>query len=238
VRNPADRYVERLLAGRRPKAFAPTEEDLACVRAAVELAGSRADGTRPDDAFVDRLRSRLADQMQGGSGRQPRRRLLTVLRPGRRRFLRAGLLTATAFATGLVTEPLLNSASGGTAAEGDLRPSHGTWYTVATSDRLTEGSVVDFDLGAVSGFVQRTAGRLRAVSGVCTHQACRLTLAGDRARLACPCHGATFALDGAPLHNFRSDRPLPPLPRLAVRERDGRVQVYGPPREAGPPTPA
>lgn len=239
MRNPADRYIDRLLAGRRPKAFTPTEEDAARIRTAIELTGSRVDEGRPDDAFVSRLRDRLAAELPDEPGRQPKRRPLPALWPGRRRFVRAGLVTATAFATGLVTEPLLNSGTGdASATQRDLVPSHGTWYTVTTGDRLPDGAVLDFDLGAVTGFVQRTGGRLRAVSGICTHQSCRLVLDDDRTGLACPCHGATFALDGDPLHNARSHRPLPPLPRLAVREHNGQVQVYGPARQAPPPTQA
>jgi cytochrome b6-f complex iron-sulfur subunit len=232
VRNSADRYIERLLAGRRPKAFTPTEEDLARIRAAIDLAGARTEQARPDEAFVTRLRDRLAAQ-QPAAGRQPKRQLLRSMRPARRRFLRAGLLTATAFATGLATESLLAPGSGTSSAEqSDLLPSHGTWQTVAAGAQLREGAVLDFDLGAVTGFVQRTGGHVRAVSGVCTHQACRLTLDGPRTGLVCPCHGATFALDGEPL---RAHRPLPPLPRLPVREHRGDIQVYGPSTQAPPP---
>ncbi|MEU6419461.1 Rieske (2Fe-2S) protein [Streptomyces spiralis] len=228
MRNTADRYINRLLAGRRPRAFTPTDDDLARIRAAVELTGSRTEQARPTDAFVDRLRDKLAAELEDEPGRQPKWRLLTSLRRDRRRFLRAGLISATAFAAGLVTKPLLSRGSAAPAAQGDLTPSHGSWQTVATSAKLPEGAVLDFDLGAVTGFVHRTSGHLRAVSGVCTHQACRLTLNDTRDTLACPCHGATFALDGGPLHNFHSHRPLPALPRLAVREHNGQIQVYGP----------
>jgi cytochrome b6-f complex iron-sulfur subunit len=230
VRGSADRYIDRLLSGRRPKAFAASEEDLARIRAAVELVGSRPDQTRPSDAFVGRLRARLAAEQPREPAGHPGRRLLTALRRDRRRFLHGGLMAATAFASGLIAEPLLGPAPGAApaAAQDDLLPSRGAWHTVATSAQLPEGAVLDFDIGAVSGFVHRAAGRLRAVSGICTHQACRLALDDAHTRLACPCHGATFALDGAPVHNFHAHGPLPALPRLAVREYGGEVQVYGP----------
>ncbi len=65
------------------------------------------------------------------------------------------------------------------------------------------------------------------MSGICTHQGCRLTLSARPVHLACPCHGATFALDGAVLtHKFPD--PLAALPLMEVREADGVVQVYAP----------
>jgi Rieske Fe-S protein len=106
----------------------------------------------------------------------------------------------------------------------------GVWLTVAHSVDLPNGAVRPFTAGAVTGFVERVGGRPRAVSGICTHQGCRLTFAEHPARLVCPCHGATFGLDGAVL-DHRLPVSLSALPRLAVREIDGTVQVYAPPPE-------
>ncbi len=47
------------------------------------------------------------------------------------------------------------------------------------------------------------------------------------ARLVCPCHGATFALDGTVLAH-KLPIPLEALPRIEVREAGGAVQVYAP----------
>jgi len=86
-----------------------------------------------------------------------------------------------------------------------------------------------FDLGPVNGFVRRVSGRVQAVSGICTHQGCRLDLSAARDLLTCPCHGATFAMDGANVSHPRPmSSPLPALPRLAVREQNGEIQIYGP----------
>lgn len=229
----ADRFVDDLLRGRRPEAFTPTEEELAEIRAAIALAAARPDADRPRDAFVAELRERVAaqnaasqDDRAPAPGR-PRPRLT----PARRRFLRAGAVAASAFTVGFVTDHCLGAGpSGGAVAteDGDITSTEGVWHTVAAGAELPEGSTRDFDLGAVVGFVHRASGRLRAVSGICTHQACRLTLDDARTTLVCPCHGATFAPTGAPLHNFRTHDPLPPLPRLPVREHDGLIQVYGP----------
>lgn len=236
----ADRYVDRLLRGRRPEPFTPTDDELAEIRTAIELVGSRPDDARPRDGFVDDLRDRLAAAQQdpAGSAAAPVpaavRPARPALSPARRRLLQAGAVAASAFAAGFATDRCLGPDRGRdrTAADAALTPSRGTWHTVAAASDLPEGAVRDFDLGAVAGFVHRDGGRLRAVSGVCTHQACRLTLDDARATLVCPCHGATFTLAGDPLHNFRSHRPLPPLPRLAVRRHEGLIQVYGP---ASPP---
>jgi cytochrome b6-f complex iron-sulfur subunit len=73
----------------------------------------------------------------------------------------------------------------------------------------------------------RTAITLRAVSGICTHQGCRLAFAARSARLVCPCHGATFALDGTVL-THKLPVPLEALPRIEVREVSGAVQVFAP----------
>jgi nitrite reductase/ring-hydroxylating ferredoxin subunit len=139
-------------------------------------------------------------------------------------FLRTAGVAAGAAVAGAGIDHLLN---GPAPAAGTLTPHRGVWLTVATSADLPDGAVRPFTAGAITGFVERVGGRPRAVSGICTHQGCRLALAPDPARLVCPCHGATFALDGAVLAH-RLPGSLPPLPRLAVREAEGTVQVYAP----------
>jgi nitrite reductase/ring-hydroxylating ferredoxin subunit len=106
-----------------------------------------------------------------------------------------------------------------------LRPETGAWQTVARSQDLPEGAVTGFDTGAVTGFVGRAAGRVFAVSGVCTHLGCKLALDGPARELRCPCHSASFTLTGTVLSHPRVGA-LPPLPRIPVRESDGAVQVF------------
>jgi nitrite reductase/ring-hydroxylating ferredoxin subunit len=98
---------------------------------------------------------------------------------------------------------------------------------VAATADLADGAVRAFDLGTVNGFVERTGGRLRAVSGVCTHLGCRLALDGPARELTCPCHNAAFAVTGE-LIRHQLKTPPPALPRLAVREIDGAVQIFAP----------
>jgi len=86
-------------------------------------------------------------------------------------------------------------------------------------------------VGSIVGFVHRSGGELNAVSGVCTHLGCKLALDGPARRLKCPCHSATFGVDGAVVQH-RLPVALPPLPKLMVRESEGVVQVFVPPRQA------
>jgi nitrite reductase/ring-hydroxylating ferredoxin subunit len=229
-----DRYVDRLLGRRRPKPFAATEEELAVVRTAIDLAAARPHASEPSPAFIDRLRHELREHEQEQATTptpQPAWRATP-----RRRLLAAGALTATGALAGAAADELFTQpdAGSGTSAEqsappGELIPVTGAWQPVARAADVPEGSVVTFDLGAVAGFVTRTHGRVQAVSGSCTHQGCRLDLESARDVLACPCHGATFSLAGENLTRPRqSGQPLPALPRLPVRELDGAIQIYAP----------
>ncbi|MER6354492.1 Rieske (2Fe-2S) protein [Streptomyces sp. NPDC001634] len=231
-RQAVDRYVERLLGRRRPKPFAATEDELALVRTAIDLAAAGPDAQGPSPAFVDRLRNQLREHEQTQAATptpQP-----TWRTPPRRRLLAAGALTATGALAGVAADQFLQRRDEGAQAQqpgppAELVPVTGSWQPVAQTTEVPEGAVVAFDLGTVTGFVRRTDGRVRAVSGNCTHQGCRLDLDSAHDKLACPCHGATFSLAGVNLTRpHRSGEPLPALPRLPVRELDGTIQIYAP----------
>ncbi|HLX51193.1 MAG TPA: Rieske (2Fe-2S) protein [Streptosporangiaceae bacterium] len=213
------RYVDDLLRSRRPRRFRASEPDASVAQTAIMLRAARPGSGAPREEFVTGLHRRLASELDPPApGRTVSRRKL-VLRT-------AGVAAGTAVAgaaidhglTGLIAAP---------AADSTLTPQPGTWLTVAASADLPDGTVRPFSAGAISGFLERVNGRARAVSGICTHQGCKLALAGQPARLVCPCHGAAFALDGAVL-THRLPGSLSPLPRLAVRETGGTVQVYAP----------
>lgn len=108
-------------------------------------------------------------------------------------------------------------------------PDNGEWRGVVAVKDLPEGGVRAFDAGTLVGFVHRSNGEVRAVSGVCTHLGCKLALDGPARQLNCPCHSAAFAVDGAVLHH-RLPIPLAPLPKVMVRESEGVVQVFVPAR--------
>ncbi len=67
----------------------------------------------------------------------------------------------------------------------------------------------------------RDASGLYALSLVCTHLGCTVTVTEDA--LSCPCHGSRFDLQGKVLTG-PADRALQ---RLNVEERGGRVEVLG-----------
>ncbi len=228
------RYVEDLLRSRRPRAFRASADDAAMARIAITLRSARPGSGAPTEEFVTGLHKRLAADLDepvpgqaGGTG--GRRAGDAPGEPGtapRRSFVRAATVAAGAAAAGAGIDHLLTSGSPPPAGVA-IRPDHGAWQTVLASEELPDGAVRPFTLETVIGFVERTGGRLRAVSGVCTHQGCRLMLDAGDTELMCPCHGATFGLSGAVLRH-RLSFPLTALPRLAVRESAGVIQIFAP----------
>ena len=222
-----NRYIEDLIRSRRPRRFKASADDAAVVRAAITLRAARPGSGEPTDEFVTSLHKKLAAELDP----PPARRAAGA--GARRTFLRAAAFAggaAAAVAAGAGIDRAVTSRTAPESspdAEGTLTPSHGTWLTVAYSADLPNGAVRPFTASAVTGFIERTDGRLRAVSGICTHQGCRLAFAARSARLVCPCHGATFALDGTVL-THKLPVPLEALPRIEVREVGGAVQVYAP----------
>jgi cytochrome b6-f complex iron-sulfur subunit len=233
------RYVDDLVRSRRPRRFQADDEDAALARTAILLRAARPGSGAPRDEFVAALHRRLSGELDAGSSSPAATGPPAVgqSRPpssGRRVFLR----TATVAGGAAVAGAGIDHALTGPAAPGSSRldPRHGTWQTVATSAQLPDGAVRPFIAGPVIGFVERSGGRLRAVSGVCTHQGCKLALAARPARLVCPCHGASFTLDGAVL-SHRLSIPLAPLAHLEVREAGGVIQVFAPAVPPAPPGP-
>jgi cytochrome b6-f complex iron-sulfur subunit len=216
------RYLEDLLGRRRPRTFDATSEDAAVVRAAITLRAARPGSDEPREAFVAELHDRLAAELEAPP--EPR-----AQPPTRRQFVQVASVAASAAALGAGTVHALSGESPHRqSAERTLSPNLGEWRTVARTADVAEGDVRAFDLGSVVGFVTRTRGRVRAVSGICTHQSCRLAFQPSTRRLTCPCHNAAFALSGAVVTHQLRVAPAA-LPRLPVREVTGSVQVYAPP---------
>ena len=228
------RYVEDLLRGRRPRPFPADDDEAADIRAAIALRAARPGSGAPSEEFVTGLHRRLAAEFAStgeAASAGEARPSPGVAPPTRRRVIQVASAAAAVAAVGAAGGAALDHALTGPAAPvaggTTLRPNTGTWHTVAATADLADGAVRAFDLGTVNGFVERVGGRLRAVSGVCTHLGCHLALDGPRRELTCPCHNAAFALTGE-LVRHQLKTPPPALPRLAVREIDGAVQIFAP----------
>lgn len=226
------RYVDDLLRGRRPKPFRPDDFEAAQIRTAIDLQAARLGSDAPREEFLTDLRQRLAAQANGTS--QP------VGKPGAtRRHVIVGTSAAAAAAVAAVSIDR-TVIGGGQVAEGDnhsgsreLTPNTGRWMRVAASAEVPEGVMHPFDLGSVVGFVRRVDGKPEAVSGVCTHQGCRLWFDAPDDRLRCPCHSTSFSPAGQVLTHQLPIAPKP-LPTLMVREQGGAIEVFVPPRPNEP----
>lgn len=218
------RYIDDLLRGRRPKPFQPDDFEAAQIRTAIELRAARPGGDAPRQEFLNDLHARLAEQMTGTPPEAVPKQNTT------RRQVIVGTSAAAAAAVTAVSVDRL--VIGGQAAEapatsGQLTPNDGRWMRVAASSEVPDGVMHPFDLGSVNGFVRRVNGKPEAVSGVCTHQGCRLWFDASDDRLRCPCHSTSFAPSGQVLTHQLPIAPKP-LPTLMVREVDGAIEVFAP----------
>ncbi|CPR13412.1 rieske (2Fe-2S) domain-containing protein [Mycobacterium bohemicum DSM 44277] len=223
------RYVDDLLRGRRPKAFEPDDFEAAQIRTAIELRAARpgpdADA-EPRPEFLSGLHRRLAEQMSGATTQVPPRQSST------RRQVIVGTSAAAAAAVTAVSidRAVIGQSGEAPAVAARLTPNDGSWQKVAASSEVPDARMRSFDLGSVAGFVRRVDGRLEAVSGVCTHQGCRLWFDAPDDTLRCPCHSTSFSPTGQVVTHQLPIAPKP-LPTLMVREVDGAVEVFAPRHE-------
>jgi len=248
-----ERYLDALLAGGRPSPDDVASGDEAeMARLAAEIAGAVGGGSAdPDPAFVEQLRLRMRaadaglatvqvpppvrDRAAEPAGHRPWR--LT-----RRQVLQGGIGAAAGLAAGLIgvsvapRPPTDGQTLGG---DDDLVTGEGFWLQVATLAELPPGTATRFSTPAFAGFVVNDAGEVRALSSVCTHMGCTLQYRPDWQDLRCPCHGASFDMQGR-LANGRATwraNPypgdaraypieLPALVRPHVKVEDGTVLVW------------
>jgi cytochrome b6-f complex iron-sulfur subunit len=221
------RYVDDLLRGRRPKPFRPDDFEAAQIRTAIELQAARFGSDAPRQEFLTDLHRRLAAQLSGAVS-QPSSASATT-----RRQVIVGTSAAAAAAVAAVSIDRFvirgENPGGVNRANGsaELTPNSGRWRRVAASSELPDGTMRPFDLGSVIGFVRRVDGKPEAVSGVCTHQGCRLWFDAPDDRLRCPCHSTSFAPTGQVLTHQLPIAPKP-LPKLMVRELNGVIEVFAP----------
>jgi cytochrome b6-f complex iron-sulfur subunit len=227
------RYIDDLLRGRRPTPFRPDEFEAAQIRTAIDLQAARLGSDAPRQEFLTDLHRRLAAQMDDGADAHANR-----FRANRRQVIVGTSAAAAAVATGVtggVVADQLLIRRGGATSEADARsemvPSDGSWQVVAASSDVAEGVMHPFDLGSVVGYVRRINGQPEAVSGVCTHQGCRLWFDKLDDLLRCPCHTTSFSPSGQVVTHQLPIAPKP-LPKLQVRERDGAIEVFAPAKPA------
>lgn len=227
------RYVDDLLRGRRPRPFAPDDFEAAQLRTAIELRAAREGGDAPRQEFVTDLHRRLAEQMSGAPPETARGGGST-----RRQVIVGTSAAATAAVAAVSVDRALILGRSGDArtpetAAGQLTPNEGSWQRVAAGSDVPEGATHAFDLGPVSGFVRRVDGKVQAVSGVCTHQGCKLWFDAPDDTLRCPCHTTSFSPSGRVLNHQLPIAPKP-LPALMVREVNGGIEVFAPPHTERP----
>jgi len=201
------------------------DEEVAALRAAIELRAAQPAADLPAAEFVDGLRRRLGElEGEGRPARVGRRAFLTVAGAGAG-AVAAGVAGAVVDRT-LLQPPSHASQAQGSAAQGALDPIGGGWVRVAGVDEVT-GRTVSFTTPGVVGFVTERAGDLVAVSGACSHQGCLLKLNEAAERLDCPCHRTAFSAEGRLLFHQLDTAP-PPLARLQVRRNGDAVEVLLP----------
>ncbi|GAB2552030.1 QcrA and Rieske domain-containing protein [Nocardia heshunensis] len=220
------RFVDELLAGKKATGFRPDEVEAEEMRTAIELRSARLGSDTPSEEFLSGLQRRLAAELD----EEP-----AEIRPVngyRRRNLLIGTSAAAAAATvGAVVDRSLighgQPAVPPAAQQAPLAPNTGAWLPIARSTDLPEGSTIAFDVGTVNGFVRRDKGNPVAVSGVCTHQGCKLWLDAPAERLRCPCHSTSFSIEGQVVAHQLPVAPAP-LPTVQVRENNGTIEVFAP----------
>jgi cytochrome b6-f complex iron-sulfur subunit len=215
------RYIDDLLRGRRPKPFRPDDFEAAQIRTAIDLQASRQGSDAPSDEFLADLHRRLAAQQDGTVQPTP-----TLNATRRNVIVGTSAAAAAAVAAVSIDRALI---AGSQVADGgrELTPNSGRWIRVAANAEVTDGVMRAFDVGSVIGFVRRVNGKPEAVSGVCTHQGCRLWFDAPDDRLRCPCHSTSFAPAGQVLTHQLPIAPKP-LPTLMVREENGAIEVFVP----------
>ncbi len=215
-----DQHVEDLLQDRRPERTPlPDEDALRTRQTAAMLRAAKPGAGLPSKEFLERMQGTIGQLVPQQSTRpQPN------VRPSRRALLltgAAGIAAGVAAALGIDRlAPKQPAPAPGMA----LVDKNGTWKPVKALADLPEATPVAFRSGAIEGFLIRQGQEVKGLSAVCTHMACILNYSKFRKQFECPCHGATFEMNGQSSDQYNS--PLPPLPSLNVRIERGQVEVY------------
>jgi nitrite reductase/ring-hydroxylating ferredoxin subunit len=220
-------FVEGLLRGQRTEHARPDDFEAEQMKTAVELRAARTGSDAPREEFITDLHRRLAAEISEEQPPVSHPRWA----PGRRGVVIGGSVAAASATAGLVVGRNLLAPTQTVQAtappQPEMDPNSGSWRPVGASADLPEGGALSFDLGSINGFVHRVDAKVEAVSGVCTHQGCKLWLDAPESRLRCPCHSTSFSLEGVTLTHQLPVAP-PPLPKFQVRENKGVIEVFAP----------
>jgi cytochrome b6-f complex iron-sulfur subunit len=207
-------FVDALLRERRPPRYPAENEEAQAMMAAAALKSARPGADLPRPEFIQELEKRLAREMESSGSKAPQW--------SRRRLLQLSGAAAAAVAAGIGLDRVVQHSDSSTPIAGhDMVLDHGRWVAVVSAAAVAPEHAVRFSAGAVEGFVINRGGRLSAVSAVCTHMGCIIRFNSARGTLDCPCHGASFALDGSPInHDY-----LQSLTRLQSRVNGDMIEV-------------
>jgi cytochrome b6-f complex iron-sulfur subunit len=208
-------FIDDLLRRRRPRRFQAGGEDLEAMSAVVDLVSAGPGADRPDPAFVERLRRRLASELDQAPNPVPS--------PSRRRLLQAAVLgAAAALVGGVVDHSLLGFQAGGEPA---VVPNGAGWRPVAALSDLPAGRALAYSTPAVRVLLVNDGGTIRALSGVCTHLGCLLAPSSITGQIDCPCHRTAFAFDGSVVSHELPSAPAR-LPIVRSRVRGEEIELY------------
>ncbi|HYL72518.1 MAG TPA: Rieske (2Fe-2S) protein [Candidatus Dormibacteraeota bacterium] len=215
------RHVEALLKDKRPPQ-SDAGDDAPAMQLAAALKAAHPGSAEPSPEFVDELARKLRTEE---AETQP----VPMLQ--RRRFLAAaGMAAAAGIGVGFGVEHWRDalSESGPSSSQGPIRPLDGQWVPVTTVASLTPGRIHSFTAGGIPGFVYAVNGELHALSAVCTDQGCILNADPAGQKFVCPCHYATFRMDGTPHEGTAYSHLVTPLPAISVRANGDNVEVLVP----------
>ena len=212
-----DAFLDQLVADRRPPPAQLTAQETTERVLAAQLRLTRAGVEDPTPAYLSALERAGA---HAGAHDTRHRRPFSI---GRGDVLRTAATLAGGIALGV-------AGGAGAAILRTRQPpsllveaANARWYDIAAVGDLPPGGIRAFSAGGALGFLLNEAGRLHAVSALCTHMGCRLKPAPDGLSIRCLCHGARFRADGSVL----AGPAVTPLPRIALRVARGRIYAQG-----------
>jgi Rieske Fe-S protein len=92
---------------------------------------------------------------------------------------------------------------------------------VAPVEKIPPGAALRTTVKDQPVILVHVDGRIRAFSGICTHESCELGWNQRQQLIRCPCHGSAFTPDGK-VERGPADRALSEYPVIV---RDGRVYL-------------